>query len=38
MNHPRGQHGFDIMDPDDCSREIIARTIDVLRTSLALDE
>ena len=34
MNHPHGQHAFDILDADSRSREIIARTIDVLRTSL----
>jgi acetyl esterase/lipase len=34
MNHPAGQHGFDVMDEDDRSREIIARTITFLKTHL----
>jgi acetyl esterase/lipase len=34
MNHPAGQHGFDAMDDDDRSREIIARTITFLQTHL----
>lgn len=34
MNHPLGQHGFDILDPDGRSRAIIARTIEFVRTSL----
>lgn len=31
LNHPRGQHGFDILDDDDRSREILARTIGFLK-------
>jgi acetyl esterase/lipase len=27
MNHPTGRHGFDILDDDDRSREIIARAV-----------
>ena len=27
MNHPSGRHGFDILDDDDRSREIIARAV-----------
>jgi acetyl esterase/lipase len=34
MNHPAGQHGFDVVDDDDRSREIIARTITFLMTHL----
>jgi hypothetical protein len=34
MNHPLGQHGFDILDPDARSREILARTIEFVRSSL----
>ena len=34
MNHPVGRYGFDIPDPDGRSREIIARTIEFVRTSL----
>jgi acetyl esterase/lipase len=35
MNHPVGQHGFDILNGDARSRAIIARTIEFVRTSLA---
>lgn len=35
LNHPTGRHGFDILDPDDRSREIIRLAIDFLRTHLA---
>jgi hypothetical protein len=38
MTHPNGQHGFDILDSDDRSREIIARTIEVLRTSFGTSD
>jgi acetyl esterase/lipase len=31
-NHPAGHHGFDIEDNDDRSREILARTLEFLRT------
>ncbi len=27
MNHPSGRHGFDSLDDDDRSREIIARAV-----------
>ncbi|MEA2604649.1 MAG: hypothetical protein QOF89_5641 [Acidobacteriota bacterium] len=32
LNHPRGHHGFDVLDDDDRSREILARTIDFVRS------
>ncbi|MEW6364928.1 MAG: hypothetical protein AB1714_09845 [Acidobacteriota bacterium] len=32
-NHPAGQHAFDILDDDTRSREIIARTIDFLKSN-----
>jgi acetyl esterase/lipase len=35
MNHPAGRHGFDILDDDARSKEIIARTLDFLRLRLA---
>jgi len=31
LNHPRGQHGFDVLDDDDRSREILARTLDFVK-------
>jgi acetyl esterase/lipase len=34
LNHPTGQHGFDILDDDDRSREVIRRTIDFLMERL----
>jgi acetyl esterase/lipase len=34
MNHPTGRHGFDILDDVPRSREIIARTIEFLRSRL----
>lgn len=34
LNHPKGRHAFDILDDDDRSREIIARTFDFLKTHL----
>jgi acetyl esterase/lipase len=34
MNHPRGQHGFDILDDDERSREIIAHAIAFVQTHL----
>ena len=34
MNHPSGQHGFDVLDDDARSREIIARTIGFLKHHL----
>lgn len=37
MNHPVGRHGFDIVDDDDRSREIIARTIEFIKTQTSKD-
>jgi len=34
MNHLRGQHAFDILDADDRSREIIARTVTFVQMHL----
>jgi hypothetical protein len=34
MNHPAGRHGFDILDDDARSREIIARTLEFLRARM----
>jgi acetyl esterase/lipase len=34
LNHPNGQHGFDVMDDEDRSREVIRRTVDFLKTRL----
>jgi len=34
ITHPAGQHGFDVLDDDDRSREIIARTLDFLKHHL----
>jgi acetyl esterase/lipase len=34
LNHPTGQHGFDILDDDARSKEIIARTLEFLKTHL----
>jgi acetyl esterase/lipase len=34
MTHPAGQHGFDVLDDDGRSREIIARTLDFLKYHL----
>ena len=34
LNHPTGQHGFDILDDDDRSREVIRRTLEFLRERL----
>lgn len=36
LNHPAGQHGFDVLDDDDRSREIIARTIGFLKQHLSV--
>ena len=33
LNHPQGRHGFDIVDDDARSREIVARTFAFLRAS-----
>jgi acetyl esterase/lipase len=35
MNHPAGRHGFDILDDDARSKEIIARTVEFLRGRLS---
>jgi acetyl esterase/lipase len=34
LNHPEGRHGFDLLDDDARSREIVARTFEFLRTRL----
>lgn len=34
INHPAGRHGFDFLDDDDRSREIIARTLAFMRHHL----
>jgi acetyl esterase/lipase len=34
ITHPAGEHGFDILNDDDRSREIIARTLDFLKHHL----
>jgi len=36
-NHPAGRHSFDILDDDTRSREIIARTIEFIRSNLFND-
>jgi acetyl esterase/lipase len=35
LNHPGGRHGFDILDDDARSRQVIRRTLDFLRDHLA---
>jgi acetyl esterase/lipase len=35
MNHPTGRHGFDIIDSNERSREIIRRALEFLKTNLA---
>jgi acetyl esterase/lipase len=35
LNHPAGRHGFDILDDDARSRDIIARAVDFVRRHLA---
>jgi len=35
LNHPEGRHGFEILDDDARSRQIIRRTLDFLRDRLA---
>jgi acetyl esterase/lipase len=35
LSHPEGRHGFDILDDDDRSRQIIRRTLEFLRDCLA---
>jgi acetyl esterase/lipase len=35
LNHPNGRHGFDILDDDARSRQIIRRTLEFLRDQLA---
>ena len=34
MNHPAGQHGFDFRDDNQRTREILARTLEFIRTHL----
>ena len=34
LTHPDGRHGFDVLDDDDRSREIVARTLDFMRRHL----
>lgn len=34
LNHPTGQHGFDILDDDERSREVIRRTVEFLQERL----
>jgi dienelactone hydrolase len=34
LTHPKGQHGFDVLDDDDRSKEIIARTLAFMRWHL----
>jgi acetyl esterase/lipase len=38
MNHPHGRHAFDILDADDRSREIIARTVAFVQAHLGSRE
>lgn len=35
LNHPTGRHGFDIEDDDVRSRQVIARTVEFLKTHLS---
>ncbi len=35
LNHPDGRHGFDVLDDDERSRDIVARTIEFLGRHLA---
>jgi acetyl esterase/lipase len=37
LNHPTGRHGFDIIDSNARSREIIQRALEFLKTNLAPD-
>ncbi len=37
INHPTGRHGFDILDDDVRSRQVIARTVEFLKTHLLSD-
>ena len=38
MNHPAGMHGFDILNDDQRSREIIQATIEFIKSHLSTDE
>lgn len=38
LNHPTGRHGFDTLDPDDRSREIIRRALEFLKAHLAASQ
>jgi hypothetical protein len=35
MVHPTGHHGFDTLDNDEKSKEIVKRTLEFLKTYLA---
>lgn len=35
LNHPEGRHGFDVLDDDTRSREIVARTLDFVKSRLS---
>ena len=37
LNHPTGRHGFDVEDDDGRSRQVIARTVEFLKTHLSID-
>jgi len=37
MNHPAGEHGFDIATDDARSRQIIARTLAFMKESVEFD-
>jgi dienelactone hydrolase len=37
LTHPQGRHGFDILDDQPRTREILTRTLDFLKTHLAGD-
>jgi acetyl esterase/lipase len=34
LEHPEGRHGFDTLNDDDRSREIIRRTLDFVRENV----
>lgn len=38
MNHPRGKHTFDVLNDDQRSREIIRRTLEIVRTALSSEQ
>lgn len=37
MNHPRGEHAFDTANDDDRSREIVRRTLRIVRRALSVE-